>query len=62
MKKIISIVLSLMMLLSMSVTAFAAESPAQSNSTAYYNETEYISAEDMVVPINSEEPALLSGR
>ena len=62
MKKVLSIILSLVMLLSMSVTAFAAESPAQSNSTAYYNETEYISAEDMVVPINSEEPGTPIGQ
>lgn len=55
MKKVLSAVLTVIMLLSMSVSAFAADAPASASASAYYNETVYISAEDMVVPLNSEE-------
>ena len=55
MKKILSAVLTVILLLSMSVSAFAIDAPASADISSYYCETVYISAEDMTVSPNSEE-------
>lgn len=55
MKKVLSILLAVIMLLSMSTTAFAADVSTAANSADYYNETVYISAEDMIVPYSAKE-------
>lgn len=55
MKRMLSALLSAVIAFSMSVPAFAEDTPMTDIQNEYYSETEYIAAEDMRTPYSSEE-------